>query len=394
MITAVITTLDNLPILERQVELLRHDPLIDRIIVVNNGSADGTRSWLDANGADLTVIHRENHGAGPGRNAGLDAAGPFDYVLMLDGGILPLVGGVAHMLDYLERHPEVAVLGLEIADMVTDESQATTIWPGPIADDGAYRNRCLSHTAYCLARAAAFDGLRFSEEGPFAQPGWGVDDDEMSCQWNEAGIVVHVLTGVKVFRRASGSFQRLFDESGIWPNQYGSVYEQRLVFCQQRWPQYQRGIQWGEPWLTIVIRGGDDVDTLARLVKYAHDQMRLRHFAPPWDGTPNPYSVILWTSPDSPVVEWARPRCLRQHHGDTILLDGTIVRRTPDNEDTWTGDFRVEHGDDYHAFIRPNAHYYGLATNLAEVDALVEKYNALHEPGKGVPDVRGVEITA
>ena len=85
VIKAVVCTLDNLPLLKEQVQILQREP-IDEIVVVNNGSRDGTREWLDEldDKDDLVIVHRENLGAGPGRNAGLDAAGDFDYVLMLD----------------------------------------------------------------------------------------------------------------------------------------------------------------------------------------------------------------------------------------------------------------------------------------------------------------------
>lgn len=388
MTKAIITTLDNLPILERQIAILREDSEVAEIIVVNNGSIDGTRQWLDAHGEGLTVVHRENRGAGPGRNAGLDAAGSYDFVLMLDGGILPLPGSAARMRAYLDERPDADVLGLEIGHMVTDESLAAHAWPGPIASLHTYRNSALSHTGYCLARASAFQGLRFSEEGPFGEPGWGVDDDEMACQWIEAGIVVHVVTGVPVFRRASGSFQRLFDATGIWPNQYGSVYEQRLVLCLQRWPQHK---SWGEPWLTVIVRADDDVAATARLVKRTHDRLRQRRFDPPYQDVPNPYSVVLWTQPDSAVARWAEPRRLRQHHGDTVIIDGAIVRRGADDE-TWTGDFRVEYGHDYHAMVRPRAHYYGVVTTIAQLETLADQFDAVHPPGHGRPKVRRGEI--
>jgi hypothetical protein len=41
-------------------------------------------------------------------------------------------------------------------------------------------------------------------------------------------------------------------------------------------------------------------------------------------------------------LEWAEPRRLRQHHGDRIVVDGRIVQRTAENENTWAGDFVVE----------------------------------------------------
>ena len=206
-IKAVITTLDNLPFLKEQIRLLSNDPLISEIIVVNNGSRDGTREWLETQSAMTSALHLENRGAGPGRNAGLDCAGKFDYVLLLDGGIRPIKRGVERMLDFLEERREVDVIGFDYTDMETNLDLATVEWLDPISS--TYRNTYLSETAYCLARARAFDGIRFSEEGPFAEPGWGVDDNEMANQWNVAGIVVHVVCGdIHPYRRASGSFQR------------------------------------------------------------------------------------------------------------------------------------------------------------------------------------------
>ena len=388
---AVITTLDNLPLLKEQVRILQADSLIDEIIVVNNGSLDGTAKWLEGQ-TGLTVINRENKGAGPGRNAGLNAAEPFDYALMLDGGIRPLIGGTAKMLAYLERHPEVDVLGVEIPHLETDINKADRRWVHDIADAGTkdapcctYRNKCLSHTAYCLARYHAFDGLRFSEYGPFGEPGWGADDDEMACQWNEAGIVLHVARNIHPYRRASGSFQRLFRETGIWPNQYGSVYEQRLVYLQQEWPQYGRGMQWDEPWMTVVVHVSPDMpaDVAAKTIKRAHDLLRERHFDAPWGHIPNPYAVIAWTpEPNAAFDAWAEPRRLRQHHGGAIIVDGQAVRKTKDDADTWTGDFRIWRGADWRDAIRPNAHYYGIAQDVASVERLIATYNATY-PARG-----------
>ena len=342
-IKAIITTLDNLPLLQEQAQVLRADPLVDRIIVVNQGSMDGTAEWL-AEQPDLVAVNRQNDGAGPGRNAGLDAAGVCDYFLMLDGGIRPLRQGTERMLDYLQRTPHCDVIGVEIPDFETDYNKAWRRWPNPIGPDDTYQNLRLSHTAYCLARFRAFDGLRFCEEGPFAEPGWGADDDEMAYQWREAGITVHVVTRVHPYRRGSGSFRRLWKETGIWPNQYGSVYEKRVVWLQQNWAKYQPGVMWGEPEPErIVTLTADGVEGTARGIKAAHDLMRRDRYDPPYDYAWKPYRVVVRCGPgDVDFLEWAEPRRLRQHHGDRIVVDGRIVQRTAENEDTWAGDFVVE----------------------------------------------------
>lgn len=341
IIKCVITTIDNLSLLVEQIHILRNDPFISEIIVVNNGSIDGTKVWLDSQN-DLTVINKENNGAGPGRNAGLNKAGYFDYVLMLDGGIRPLIDGTKHMFEYLENHNDADVIGVEIPNFETDYEKAWRRWPNPIYD--AYRNTRLSHTAYCLARNRAFNPYRFCEVGPFSEPGWGADDDEMAYQWNDAGIVVHVETETHPYRKGSGSFRRLFLETGIWPNQYGSVYEKRVVWLQQNWAKYQPGIQWGEapPDRIKVITVSGLEDTIKKIKAY-HDEFRKDRFDPPYDYAWKPYKIIVkCPTEDYEFIKWAEPRLLRHHHGDTIVIDGTIIKRDNNNESLWTGDFILE----------------------------------------------------
>jgi glycosyltransferase involved in cell wall biosynthesis len=375
-IKAIVTTMDNLPNLKEQIPILRDDSLVDEIVVVNQESRDGTGEWLDRQG-DLTVIHRQNNGAGPGRNAGLDAAGDADFYLMIDGGIRPLRGGTQRMLDYLDRHPEVDVIAPHWHDLETDYEKAWRRWHKEITDDQTFKQGTLSNTHYCLGRFRALGEFRFSEEGPFAEPGWGADDDELMHRWTDAGIVVHVVAGMKVYRRASGSFRRLFQETGIWPNQYGSTYEKRCVWLQHNQPQHGKVMQWGEPWMTVVIKVGELEETI-RLIKRAHDLLYARRYEKKWGTYPNPYSVIAWG--DSPGWhDWAQWRYLRQQHGDATIIDGKIVRRTPKNEELWTGDFRMWDGDDWREAVRPNAFYYGLACNMDELEALIAKYNETHK---------------
>lgn len=403
-VKAVICSLDNLPILREQVRILREDPCVDEIVIVSNGSVDGTNKWLDEQ-SGLVVVERENNGAGPGRNSGLDAAGYADYYLMLDGGIRPLVGGTEKMLEYLERREDADVIGVEIPDFETDPNKAWRRWPNKILDKHTYRHLRLSHTAYCLARHRCFDGLRFSEDGPFGEAAWGADDDEMAYQWNDAGIVIHVVscqcnlgkpcTGVHPYRRGSGSFRRLFKETGIWPTQYGSTYEQRVVWLQQNWPQYQPGVQWGIPWLTVVVRVEDDAEEAIKTIKMAHEELRKRRFDKPYQRAWNPYHVMAWCPQNDEFLAWSEPRRLRQHHGDTTVDgSGNIIRRRDSDAELWTGDFLLHTGKSVREGLREWVRYWGIVSYRGELEELLERYNNLH-PRQGdntPPDIETEEL--
>ena len=343
-IVAIITTFDNLPMLKYQLNVLHADSLISEIIVVENDCQDGTREWLQMQSGVTVVNIPQNHGAGIARNAGLDRAGKFDYVLMLDGGIGVLIAGLEKMLNYMERRADCDVLGLEIMDMETDPEKAWRRWPDAIEDNHTYQNLRLSHTAYCLARYRAFDGIRFCTEGPFGEAGWGADDDELAYQWRDQNITVHIVINIHPYRRSSGSFGRLFRETGIWPTQYGSVYEKRVVWLQQNYARYQPGIQWGEapPKRTVVIDVADLEETI-KLIKFWHDEFRKDRFEPPYEYAWKPYKIIVRCPQNrEDFLAWAEPRRLRQHHGDTVIIDDKIIRRNADNETLWTGDFTLE----------------------------------------------------
>ena len=123
-VTAIVCSIDNLEMLKRQIDVLKQE--VGTIIVVNNGSKDDTAKWLSENPLKgMQVIHRDNNGAGPGRNAGLALwdKHPTPYTLMVDGGILPPLGGVRAMKAYLKRHPEVTSISPEIPPVIQLRNQ-------------------------------------------------------------------------------------------------------------------------------------------------------------------------------------------------------------------------------------------------------------------------------
>lgn len=337
-VTAIITSLDNLPMLQKQIEILTAE--CGHVIVVNNGSRDGTREWLETTPlANVSYINRENKGAGPGRNAGLDMwANSTPYTLMIDGGILPPRGGVDAMKAILELHSEIDVISPEVETcFTTDEDEATLRVTEPLPDQH-FEQRCISSTAFALCRARAWDGIRLSEEGPFGEPGWGVDDQDLQYRWNDAGILHHDIThgasGWKLLRRKSGSFARIYEETGIWANQYGSVYEKRNVKCFQDWYKHHSWVfgSLDVPSSAYVIRGVP-MPEFAMLVKWLHFNDK--------------YCEIVCQDNSDPEVQWWLDTfALRWQWGDcTIDPDGKILKRGVDYpEELWSGNVVTNRG--------------------------------------------------
>lgn len=91
MITAVVVTYNRRELLRRCIEHLRSQTcLLDNIIVVNNGSSDGTKEWMDEQ-ADLEVIHQENVGGAGGFYRGIEYAFEkgYDWIWCMDDDVYP-----------------------------------------------------------------------------------------------------------------------------------------------------------------------------------------------------------------------------------------------------------------------------------------------------------------
>lgn len=73
-IAAVVVTYNRLKLLQRSIENLRNQThKIDFIMIINNGSTDGTKEWLDTQ-TDLIIIHQENVGGSGGFYRGIKEA--------------------------------------------------------------------------------------------------------------------------------------------------------------------------------------------------------------------------------------------------------------------------------------------------------------------------------
>lgn len=109
-ITAVVVTFNRLGLLKQGIECLRKQQKLTGIIVVNNGSTDGTREWLDAQ-PGLLVVHQDNVGGSGGFYTGIERAYSegADWIWCMDDDVFPHPDCLDRLLPYTDR-PEVGIL--------------------------------------------------------------------------------------------------------------------------------------------------------------------------------------------------------------------------------------------------------------------------------------------
>jgi O-antigen biosynthesis protein len=84
------------------------------VIVVDNASSDGTAEFLAELGGDVQVISNpENYGFAVACNQGANAA-RGEFLLFLNNDTIPTDGWLNALVDEVERHPDVAVVGSKL----------------------------------------------------------------------------------------------------------------------------------------------------------------------------------------------------------------------------------------------------------------------------------------
>ncbi len=90
-------------------------PLQTEIIVVDNGSRDGTEALLASHPEVVTIRNGTNRGVAPARNQGLKAA-RGEFLALLDVDTVPAPGSFAVLVARLRAAPEVGLLGPKLVD--------------------------------------------------------------------------------------------------------------------------------------------------------------------------------------------------------------------------------------------------------------------------------------
>lgn len=112
IIRCVIITYNRFELLKNVVNAVRNQSRkLDEIIVVNNGSTDGTSEWLSLQ-SDLTIINQENTGSSGGQYTGFKYAYDkgFTWLWTMDDDVAPADDCLEKMLELKNDYKAIAPL--------------------------------------------------------------------------------------------------------------------------------------------------------------------------------------------------------------------------------------------------------------------------------------------
>jgi glycosyltransferase involved in cell wall biosynthesis len=238
-VSVVMSTYNRRAHLERVLVPLLSDDRVDEVVVVIDGSTDGSTALLDAlaeKEARLRPITIENRGMGPARRVGIEAA-QGELVLLLDDDVLVEPGTVSGHARHHEQNKGLVVLGaMPVVDPAQRDAQdyARTI----------YANEYRRHTQRWLSQPETIlrtlweghlsvrraDLLRLEPPAEIEKLGYHADID-LGLRCERAGLRAVFdpsLRGEHLFTRTPAAFLRSAHQSGMGRARLHRVYPEML----------------------------------------------------------------------------------------------------------------------------------------------------------------------
>lgn len=228
-VVAIVVTYNRLALLQQCIEALNRQQFRPQeIIVVNNGSTDGTGEWLKTQ--PVQTISQANLGGSWGFYTGIKAAwqAGADWTWLMDDDTIPRPDALQELVRASEKIPGIGFLGskvewtdgtphlMNLPDMKTFTRDA----PFNLYDQhGLYLVNASSFVSLLLSRAAVEQvGLPIKEY--FI---WN-DDAEYTERISRAGLLgAYVPASVVLHKTPTNHFSDIFrdDVKGLWKYRYG-----------------------------------------------------------------------------------------------------------------------------------------------------------------------------
>lgn len=247
--SALILNWQELNVSRDSVRRMLKEPEIDQVVLVDNGSTDGSKQYYKDLKHDKFVFVDlpKNMGPSVGRNKGIKLC-EGDYIFLCDGDILYVPDTVREYSKILNYYKDAFCVGqnsYQYETMVDVNRHANGIG-NPIEADIRMSDDYIisdwfpmSWTQYGLFRANLLHEYPFIEEGAFGEAGYGLEDDDFYHEMKKRGYVSLAVNKPIYYHEAHTGIKELI-KSNI---NIKTKLKQRTKIFEKKWGKRS---QWSE----------------------------------------------------------------------------------------------------------------------------------------------------
>ena len=215
--TVVMCTYNGLPYTQRAIHSIReHSDGPVELIVVDNGSTDGTTEWLATQQDIRTVVLGENLGVSTARNRGLELAHGA-HIVFCDNDVLFTEKWRSKLLEHLNAWPDIGAVG-----PVTQRCGVQQRFMGHAADIKQWAaERALSHSDQ-YRYTNTLDGFCFVIRRDIVDDIGGFDEDYFPMGFEVEDFCTRM--------QLAGWRMRIVDDCAIWHEGLGRETSKKLGY--------------------------------------------------------------------------------------------------------------------------------------------------------------------
>ena len=164
-IWAIVVTYNRIKLLQKCIEAIRlQSRQPDAILVVNNGSTDGTKEWLESQ-QDLILIHQDNLGGAGGFHYGMKYAveNGADFVWIMDDDVIPTKTALQTLSEAQKKFQEAGYWCSSVRDPEDNFVNTPTILQEKNKSDYPYWQAYLD-SGVVLLQSCTFVSVLFSAD--------------------------------------------------------------------------------------------------------------------------------------------------------------------------------------------------------------------------------------
>ena len=218
-IAALVVTYNRLSLLVECIEAIRSQTFRDiDIIVVNNGSTDGTLEWLSKQ-KDIETITQDNQGGAGGFHTGIRYAveNGYQYTWLMDDDTIPNMNALEKLLDVIRLKPDFGFVCSRVVDIEGNPCNCPLVsfkkaengesrWISDIEDG-------IIEVDYCTFVSVLFNNSYAVKLGlPYKDFFiWG-DDTEYSCRFSDRYDCYLAINSIVIHKRKLNQALSIFNE--------------------------------------------------------------------------------------------------------------------------------------------------------------------------------------